>query len=153
MTFQGKSEEPNAPTTSTKAAGTGPAFDNEMQADPELEEGPASGGRIATFAIAIVVVLGAVFYGLNHGSSPTSDVPAASQSTSTQAPGATNTAQTPPAPAQSTAGDNTSPPNIRNNMGAVDQPPGTTTGAAPSRPEPPATAPTGAEVDRAKRTR
>ena len=37
-----------------------------MQADPELAEGPASGGKIAMFAIAIAVVLGAVFYGLNN---------------------------------------------------------------------------------------
>lgn len=28
-------------------------FDNELQADPELAEGPASGGRIALFAIAL----------------------------------------------------------------------------------------------------
>ena len=36
-------------------------LDNELQPDPELAEGPASGGRIALFAIAIAVVLGAVF--------------------------------------------------------------------------------------------
>ena len=30
-------------------------LDNELQADPELAEGPASGGRIALFAIALVV--------------------------------------------------------------------------------------------------
>ena len=43
-------------------------LDNELQADPELAEGPASGGKIAVFAIAIAVVLGAVFYGLNNSS-------------------------------------------------------------------------------------
>lgn len=42
--------------------------DNELQADPELAEGPASGGRIALFAIAVVAILGVVFYGLNNGS-------------------------------------------------------------------------------------
>ncbi len=41
-------------------------LDNELQADPELAEGPASGGKVAMFAIAIAVVLGAVFYGLNN---------------------------------------------------------------------------------------
>src|SRR4051812_18581838 len=41
-------------------------LDNELQADPELAEGPASSGRVAMFAIAIAVVLGAVFYGLNN---------------------------------------------------------------------------------------
>ena len=44
------------------------SLDNELQADPELAEGPASGGKVAMFAIAIAVVLGAVFYGLNNTS-------------------------------------------------------------------------------------
>ena len=42
------------------------SLDNELQADPELAEGPASGGKVAMFAIAIAVVLGALFYGLNN---------------------------------------------------------------------------------------
>ena len=44
------------------------SLDNELQADPELAEGPASGAKVAMFAIAIAVVLGAVFYGLNNTS-------------------------------------------------------------------------------------
>jgi len=36
-------------------------LDNELQADPELAEGPASGGRVAMYAIAIAVVLGVLF--------------------------------------------------------------------------------------------
>src|ERR1700760_1889163 len=48
---------------------TDPArIDNELQPDPELAEGPATGGRIAMFAVAIALVLGAVFYGLNNTS-------------------------------------------------------------------------------------
>src|SRR5271154_2908689 len=43
-------------------------FDSELQADPELEEGPASSGKIALFALGIALVLGAVFYGLNNTS-------------------------------------------------------------------------------------
>ena len=42
------------------------SLDNELQADPELAEGPASGAKVAMFALAIAVVLGAVFYGLNN---------------------------------------------------------------------------------------
>ena len=42
------------------------SLDNELQADPELAEGPASGAKVAMFAVAIAVVLGAVFYGLNN---------------------------------------------------------------------------------------
>ena len=40
--------------------------DNELQIDPELAEGPASSGRLVLFAVAIALVLGAVFYGLNN---------------------------------------------------------------------------------------
>lgn len=40
--------------------------DARLQADPELAEGPASTGKIALYAIAIALVLGAVFYGLNQ---------------------------------------------------------------------------------------
>lgn len=89
------------------------ALDNELQADPELAEGPASGGRMALFAVAVIAILGVVFYGLNN--SPT------------------NTAQTPPAtistPAQQNAQTNTmSPANPNAN-------PGQTTGAAPAAPQ------------------
>ena len=41
-------------------------LDNELQMDPELAEGPASGGKIAMFAVAVALILGAVFYGLNN---------------------------------------------------------------------------------------
>jgi hypothetical protein len=98
-------------------------LDNELQADPELAEGPASSGRVAMFAIAIAVVLGAVFYGLNNstinqaGTSPT-----------------TSTAQNSSPPA--------APPRANSE-------PGMTTGAAPARPQtPPASAPTGSDINR-----
>src|SRR6476620_12759568 len=54
------------------------SLDNEIQPDPELAEGPASGAKIAMFAVAIALVMGALFYGLNNtsvnqaGTSPTS---------------------------------------------------------------------------------
>jgi hypothetical protein len=41
-------------------------LEREAQIDPELAEGPSSPGRIALFAVAIALVLGVVFYGLNH---------------------------------------------------------------------------------------
>src|SRR4051794_41415351 len=43
-------------------------LDNELQMDPELAEGPVSTGKIAMFALAIALVLGAIFYGLNNTS-------------------------------------------------------------------------------------
>ena len=101
-------------------------LDNELQADPQLTQGPASSGRVAMFAIAIAVVLGAVFYGLNN-------------STVNQA-GTTPTTST----AQNSQ---TSPPAAPKGMRDVtprgaNTEPGTTTGAAPARPEaPPAAAP------------
>jgi hypothetical protein len=92
-------------------------LDNELQADPELAEGPASGGRVAMFAVAIALVLGAVFYGLNNSS-----INQAGTST------AQNSPQTSP-PA--------SPPGMRDvtpkaNTGNTG--PGVTTGAAPAQP-------------------
>jgi hypothetical protein len=108
-------------------------LDNELQADPELAEGPASSGRVAMFAIAIAVVLGAVFYGLNNstinqaGTSPT-----------------TSTAQNAPPPAA-----NSPPPAARDVTPRANTEPGTTTGAAPAAPQtPPASAPTGSEMNR-----
>jgi hypothetical protein len=41
-------------------------LDNELQPDPELAEGPASGAKVTMFAVAIALVLGAIFYGLNN---------------------------------------------------------------------------------------
>ena len=96
-------------------------LDNELQAGPELAEGHASGGKVAMFAIAIAVVLGAVFYGLNN-----STVNEAGTST------AQNTERTSPPAAPTGMRDVTPRSNTQ---------PGTTTGAAPARPTPPAPAP------------
>jgi hypothetical protein len=101
-------------------------LDNELQADPELAEGPASSGRIALFAVAVALILGAVFYGLNS-----STINHAGTASTAQ-----NTPASPPA----------APPGTR------DAPPqGVTTGAAPARQQmpPPSSAPTGTEVNRA----
>jgi hypothetical protein len=92
-------------------------LDTELQPDPELAEGPAGTGRIALFAIAVAVVLGVVFYGLNN-----STINHAGTSSTAQ----NKTQSSPPAAAP---------------RANTDQ--GTTTGAAPTRPQtPPATAPT-----------
>jgi hypothetical protein len=106
-------------------------LDDELQVDPELEEGPASGNRVAMYAIAIAVLVGAVFYGLNN----TSIERAGTSST------AQNTAQTssPAAPRDVRPGANTSPNSA----------PGMTTGAAPAQPQtPPSSTPTGQDLNR-----
>src|ERR1700760_2609563 len=43
-------------------------FNEDLQIDPELQEGPASTSKVALFAVGIAIVLGAVFYGLNNTS-------------------------------------------------------------------------------------
>jgi hypothetical protein len=120
-------------------------LDSDLQADPELAEGPAGAGRIAIFALGIAVILGAVFYGLNN----TATAPDASR-TATSAPATT-------APANNNMADSGSskpavPPGVRDVTPGSSQntQPGMTTGAAPANPQPPANAPTGTEVDRSK---
>jgi hypothetical protein len=96
--------------------------DADLQADPQLGEGPASSGKVALFAVAIALVLGAVFYGLNN----TSTTNEASNTPASQ------TAQTQPANPAAPSGMRDVTP--RTNTG-----PGVTTGAAPSRPAAPDT--------------
>ena len=43
-------------------------LDDRLQVDPELEERRVSSGRFALYALGIVIVLGALFYGLNRSS-------------------------------------------------------------------------------------
>src|SRR5712675_252551 len=62
------------------------SLDNELQPDPELAEGPASGGKVAMFAIAIAVVLGAVFYGLNNSSINHAGTSSTAQNTAQSSP-------------------------------------------------------------------
>jgi hypothetical protein len=109
-------------------------FDNELQADPELAEGPASGGRIALFAIALVAVLGVVFYGLNSSSTspdatPTAQTTPASPSGGTaQAPRApagqttTGSAMRPAQPASPPAANNPAPAAPQNNAAPAGAP-------------------------------
>jgi hypothetical protein len=100
-------------------------LDNELQVDPELDEGPASGGKVAIYAVAIALVLGAVFYGMNS-----STLNQAGTSSTAQ-----NTTQTSPPAA---------PPGMRDVTPRANTQPGMTTGAAPAQPmQPPAAAPTG----------
>ena len=103
-------------------------LDNELQPDPELAEGSASGGRIAMFAVAIALVLGAVFYGLNNSS--------------INQAGTSSTAQNTPQVSTPAA----APSGMRDVTPRANTEPGTTTGAAPA--SPPAAAPTGPDMNR-----
>ncbi len=90
-------------------------LDSELQADPELAEGPVSGPRVVMFAIAIAVVMGAVFYGLNNSSiNQAGTIPTAAT--------AQNTQSSPPM----------APPGMRDVTPRANTAPGMTTGAAPA---------------------
>jgi hypothetical protein len=109
-------------------------LDDELQPDPELAEGPASGGRIAMFAIAIAVILGAVFFGLNNSS--------------INQAGTSSTAQNTPQ-VSSPAASPAAPPGMRDVTPRANTDQGVTTGAAPARPQaPPSSAPTGQDLNR-----
>ena len=127
MAYQNTPNDPYQPKPTDDEIRNAASLDRELQPDPELAEGPASGRRIALFAVAIAVVLGAVFYGLN--------------STSINSTG-TNTAQTPSAN-QSTAQTSPPavPPGVRDVTPRNNAAPGVTTGAAPAQPQQPAGAP------------
>lgn len=93
---------PNDPTNDELMRRRADQFDEELQADPELAEGPASGGRIALFAIALVAILGVVFYGMNSSNTSPDTTPTAQ--TTPVSPPAGSTAQAPRAPAGQTTG-------------------------------------------------
>ena len=104
-------------------------LDDELQVDPELAEGPASGGKIVMFAVAVAVVLGAVFYGLNNSTINHTGTASTAQ----------NAPSSPPA----------APPGMRDVTPHPNSSPGVTTGAAPARPQtPPSSAPTGEDLNR-----
>ena len=58
--------DPFHPKLSDDDFGRASRLDNEVQPDPVLQEGRASTGKVALFAVALALVLGAVFYGLNN---------------------------------------------------------------------------------------
>src|SRR6202051_1992134 len=120
MAYERNPDDPYRPNLADDEYRRQARLDNELQPDPELAEGPASSGKVAMFAIAIAVVLGAVFYGLNNS---TINQAGTSPATST----AQNTQSSPPA----------APPGMRDVTPGANSEPGMTTGAAPARPQAP----------------
>jgi hypothetical protein len=92
-----------------------PSRDSELRFDPEGRD-PISGAKVAMFAIAIAVVLGALFYGLNNTSVHEAQTSPPSQ-----------TAQSQPQSPQA-------PPGMRDVTPQRNTSPGTTTGQAAPRP-------------------
>jgi hypothetical protein len=86
---------------------------------------------VALFALAVALVLGAVFYGLNNSTiNHAGTTPPAQTAQQTQ----------PAAPA--------APPGMRDVTPRSNSEPGTTTGSATNRPTAPASNPSGTEIDR-----
>jgi hypothetical protein len=97
--------------------------------DPETGERPMTTSKVVLLALCITLVLGAVFYGMNHSGSDQASTTPASQ-----------TAQTQPASPQAS-------PDVRDVTPRVNTQPGVTTGsAATNRPTPPQAAPQGTEA-------
>jgi hypothetical protein len=151
MTNERIPEDPYRSTFARDELRNPAALDNELQPDPELAEGPASGSRVAMFAVGVAVVLGAVFYGLNNSSVEKAGTSPTAQNASPVTP-----AQNPAPPPQSTAQNSAqpaptaAPPGMRDVTPRANTDAGVTTGAAPARPAtPPSTAPTGQDASRA----
>ena len=123
MAYERNPDDPYRPNLADDEYRRSARLDNELQPDPELAEGPASGGKVAMFAVAIALVLGAIFYGLNNTTINQAGTSSTAQNT---------TQSSPPA----------APPGMRDVTPRANTNQGMTTGAAPARPQtPPATAP------------
>ena len=107
--------DPNERTPANEEIRRAEQLDSELQPDPEMVEGPASSGRITLFAIAIIAILGVVFYGLNN-----SAIAPSGSSVATQTAPATTGANPAPAPANPAQKDANAPNTA----------PGQTTGSA-----------------------
>lgn len=109
-------------------------LDAQLQADPQMREGPVTSGRLALFALAIVLVFGVVFYGLSVPSTDPNNPSVATQ-TSPPAPGQTDARNAPPVPpGVRDVTPRGTDPNAQN---------GVTTGAAPA----PRAAPSGGNAN------
>jgi hypothetical protein len=104
--------DPNDPylTTNERDDDREARFQREAQIDPQLAEGPASNGKFALYALAVALILGALFYGLNnssvhHASTTPPTETAQTQSTKSNGqPGVTTgSAMNRPTPPQSSA--------------------------------------------------
>jgi hypothetical protein len=94
-------------------------LDEDLPPDPEITQGPVTAGRIAAFAVAIVLAFAAVFYGMNSAALNPKSPAVATQS----------------GPAQTNAQNSAQPPtgSVRDVTPLANTEPGTTTGAAPQR--------------------
>src|ERR1700686_4277334 len=86
MAYERNPDDPYRPNLADDEYRRSARLDNELQPDPELAEGPASGGKVAMFAVAIALVLGAIFYGLNNTTINQAGTSSTAQNTSQTSP-------------------------------------------------------------------
>lgn len=99
-------------------------LDDNLQPGPAFPDGPGRGARMTVHAVAVVVILGMVFHGLNSSAGPTLTSAATPQLTETS---------TPQSISPSTAHNNASKPPVASGVRGVtpsNMQPGVTTGAA-----------------------
>lgn len=130
MAYERDPNDPFRPAAGQEPLRDARSTDNNLQADPELAEGPASGTRVALYAIAAAIILGAVFYGLNNSETTTATTGTTTPTAQTTAPPTTpkadrNMAEQSKPPV---------PPGVRDVTPSNSQP-GTTTGSAPAQPQ------------------
>lgn len=104
-------------------------LDDRLQVDPELEERRVSSGRFALYALGIVIVLGALFYGLNRSGMENAGTAPPTQTSQSQpatpgaarpnsAPGTTTGAANRPAQSENAGGDSSRAAKPADNNGA-----------------------------------
>jgi hypothetical protein len=112
---------PNDPFITPPPADDFPRSTDPMPPSDRFDdEGPVSGTRVALYAVAVLALVGALFYGMSTATN--------TDTASNPTPPAGNMAQRPtPAP----------PPAVRDVTPRPNTEPGTTTGAAPAAPATP----------------
>jgi hypothetical protein len=88
-------------------------LDNRLQVDPELEEGRVNGGRMAAYAVGVLIVLAAVFFGMNRATKETAGTAPPTQTTQSQ-PAGPAAAPRPNTPPGTTTGTANRPPQSDN---------------------------------------
>lgn len=111
--------DPNDPLMAQRPADAPMPVNDPIRGPNRMEEdGAISGARIALYAVAVLAIVGALFYGMSSATNDTA--------TNTNAPNTSSMAERPV----------TAPPAVRDVTPRNNTEPGTTTGAAPAQPVP-----------------
>jgi hypothetical protein len=107
---------PNDPFITPPPGDDYPRSSDPIPGDRYIDDGPVSGTRVALYAVAVLALVGALFYGMST----------ATNQDQASNPASSNMAQQKPA---------TPPPAVRDVTPRPNAQPGMTTGSSPSQPE------------------